>query len=1065
MHASKCEPSIRIPHGHLPRRSACCPMTMPPITVVYWGVDGTEMGRCSFTEDSKVADAKMLVKGKGKLAKPDQEAQLLFKDVSLKDPSRPLLQIFGPHAEAMEEGAIQMDLQVVFQKGDGFRRCRLCDLEEEEWSQEYDKVPNIFLKCKSDCQVLVCKVCWDGGIEECPKCHEAVSSLPSEVTFTEKWEDPSRLLEFTGPVQKVDLKPWRGKLVPRAYQEAAFKAAVHANRILVLPTGTGKTLVATMLLDHFLADEPQGFAVVVVNVAPLVRQQADYIRDKSTIQMLRVTEQLGNGVEWTEEYWRAVRQNQVIVCTAEILRKAIIDHGFLRLDGCKLLVFDEAHHALGGHPFVRILERVSTQASKPRIVGLTACFLHGRLNAPEAKRQQLEDRFAGTIWVPEEADIRDHLPSFNFERLVANRSGGDLVSERIFLQKAKELQQSILIGLPQDLQDMVAQHADKAEGVLKLLGRAGAEFYFSHGLLPCIQQQLEQRLKVFSKGQKSQRSKIQTKIEKLEEMRRACQGDLLKWLQGLQAGLDDISGKAQVLVQRLQELLELEKKTRCIVFVADVAPSYPLAELLNSRVKPGVLPVSGRSSMSDTVRERNLRKFRDGEEAVWCLVATNCLEEGIDIPSCNVVVRFDRFDNVKSHVQGTGRCRGEGKGGLVIYFENDPEEEELRAEQLHQIAQRDAQEPVAAGPRQSAGGSVHPATGAEINRGNCLSMLNSYISRASSGNMSLDDAFKPSSAAIEKCVVPTRDTHLTVSAQDVKEEVQKNPELASWMPRERFALLMLMRLREQGFLSENHIPEVMPGEQQTFDAQEVASRRHLRFNPKALELLQAVKSEILKCIRKGDSNGGNSKGILKECVDLLLGRPCGKDDIVYRDSDVPYASGFQRRVCLKVLPDEPCFPAGDSCAKKVEAEQSAARKALEELQALLEPIAERTEELSSVKEAAAKEKVPKIEAPSESSRAQEAPVQAALGDAGTEVSSLPVQTAAALEDAGAEMSPAPAEHGLSERLHTKLKDEDVRSPQELLLITEEDISKISSELKIGDKARFRMAIQSLRSHS
>ena len=36
-------------------------------------------------------------------------------------------------------------------------------------------------------------------------------------------------------------------------------------------------------------------------------------------------------------------------------------------------------------------------------------------------------------------------------------------------------------------------------------------------------------------------------------------------------------------------------------------------------------------------------------------------------------------------------------------------------------------------------------------------------------------------------------------------------------------------------------------------------------------------------------------------------------------------------------------------------------------------------------------------------------MQAALGDAGTEVSSLPVQTAAALEDAGAEMSPAPVQ--------------------------------------------------------
>ena len=58
-------------------------------------------------------------------------------------------------------------------------------------------------------------------------------------------------------------------------------------RIIVLPTGTGKTLVEIMLLDHFLGgDDPEHFAVVV-NVAPLV-SQADCI-EMSSIPELRVS--------------------------------------------------------------------------------------------------------------------------------------------------------------------------------------------------------------------------------------------------------------------------------------------------------------------------------------------------------------------------------------------------------------------------------------------------------------------------------------------------------------------------------------------------------------------------------------------------------------------------------------------------------------------------------------------------------------------------------------------------------------------------------------------------------
>ena len=611
----------------------------------------------------------------------------------------------------------------------------------------------------------------------------------------------------------------------------------------------------------------------------------------------------------------------------------MIDHAFLRLDGCKLLVFDEAHHALGGHPFVKILEKVSGLPSKPRLVGLTACFLHGRFNKLEVKRKQLEERFAGTIWVPAEADIQEFLPTFNFERLVANQSSAALVSGNAFLQEAKVLLQSLLSDLPEDLQKMFTRHADKAGSVLSLLGRAGAEFYFSHGLLPHIQHELETKMKVFSKGQKSQKSKLQSKIAQLEEMRRACQGDLLKKLRGVPAGLDDISAKAQALVQRLKELLEEDPSMRCIVFVAEVAPTYPLAELLNSRVKHGVLPISGRTSMADGLRDNSLAKLRSGED-VWCLVATDSIEEGIDIPACNVVVRFDAFHNVKSHVQGSGRCRGAGKGGLVIYFENEPEEEKLLAEKVHRVAQRAAEEPVAARHQADAGSSIDPATGAEINRSNCLSMLNHYISHASSGKQSLNDAFKPDSASIQECVVPAPDMCLTVSLQEVK----MHKEITSWTTRERFAFVTLTRLRERGLLSQNHLPQNCSDVAEPLGTAREAThgKRHLHFNPEALEQRQAVKTELAKRLTKGLSDP-NSKGILKECVDLLLGRPCGKDDITYLEISGSCKSDFRCRVCIKVLSGEPFFPAGDSCAKKAQAEQSAASVALAELRSLLDP--------------------------------------------------------------------------------------------------------------------------------
>ena len=69
------------------------------------------------------------------------------------------------------------------------------------------------------------------------------------------------------------------------------------------------------------------------------------------------------------------------------------------------------------------------------------------------------------------------------------------------------------------------------------------------------------------------------------------------------------------------------------------------------------------------IRMENIDLFNKGTSQI--LVATASMEEGIDIQACNVVICFDKFHNVKSHVQRAGRARDES--AMIFYFENDPD--------------------------------------------------------------------------------------------------------------------------------------------------------------------------------------------------------------------------------------------------------------------------------------------------------------------------------------------------------------------------------------------------------
>ena len=80
-------------------------------------------------------------------------------------------------------------------------------------------------------------------------------------------------------------------------------------------------------------------------------------------------------------------------------------------------------------------------------------------------------------------------------------------------------------------------------------------------------------------------------------------------------------------------------------------------------------------------QNEKLKNFRKGEINV--LVGTSVVEEGVDIPKCNLVVMFDFPQNFRAFVQSRGR--GRAKGAKYVMLVSKDEFPKHRQDQLVRI--------------------------------------------------------------------------------------------------------------------------------------------------------------------------------------------------------------------------------------------------------------------------------------------------------------------------------------------------------------------------------------------
>lgn len=162
------------------------------------------------------------------------------------------------------------------------------------------------------------------------------------------------------------------------FQLELSRVAIDHDTLVVLPTGLGKTVIAGLVAAESLRRGP-GKVLFLAPTRPLVQQHADtFGRWFRRLERARFTGTVHHPVR--EGAWEAA---EVVFATPEIVRNDLAANRY-DLKSVRLLVFDEAHRAVGKYAYVPIAERFWLE--RPRgghLLGLTA--------SPGGKDERVEE--------------------------------------------------------------------------------------------------------------------------------------------------------------------------------------------------------------------------------------------------------------------------------------------------------------------------------------------------------------------------------------------------------------------------------------------------------------------------------------------------------------------------------------------------------------------------------------------------------------------------------------------------------------------------------------------------
>ncbi len=458
----------------------------------------------------------------------------------------------------------------------------------------------------------------------------------------------------------------------RLYQVSIAATALRFNTLVILPTGLGKTAIALLVIASRLISG-DGKVLVLSPTRPLVEQHAGFFRNHLKLEDERIVALTGDvSPEKRKEMWSRAR---IIVSTPQVIENDLIS-GRISLKNVMHITFDEAHRAVGKYPYVYIAERYMKEGRNPLILAMTASpgsdperirevcdNLH--IEEIEARTEFDEDVVPYIYkkkieWIkveipPDYKRIKGLLEDFIKIRLRRLRDlgviqGKNVVSKKEFLMLQERIQKELSRNPSRPYFEALSIIAEimKVKHGIELIETQGA------GALRKYMEKLavEAGSRGGSKASKSILSDVVFRKAMNETFK--CETE---------------HPKLQMLRKILMEQISRKPDSRIIVFTnfrdsAEMITKY-LAEIDGFRPERFVGQANRENDrgMSQKKQIEALERFRNGESNI--LVATSVAEEGLDIPSTDLVVFYEAVPSEIRAIQRKGRT-GRGKMGRVV---------------------------------------------------------------------------------------------------------------------------------------------------------------------------------------------------------------------------------------------------------------------------------------------------------------------------------------------------------------------------------------------------------------
>ncbi|KAF3189375.1 Dicer-like protein 1 [Orbilia oligospora] len=484
--------------------------------------------------------------------------------------------------------------------------------------------------------------------------------------------NPKKLPQDNELVSIKDLLSNTAKAIitdPREYQLELFERAKMDNTIAVLDTGSGKTLIATLLirwmLELELEERKSGrspkVCVFLVNSVTLVFQQAAVLECNLDAQVGKYCGDMGTDL-WTKSQWDArLKSDRIIVATADILWNCLT-HSFIRMSDICLLIFDECHHTKKQHAYARIMRdfyETEKEENRPRIFGMTASPVDARVDPVKAAHQLERLMHSRICTTSNPAYMRKFLPRPEEMTLEYQGVPTPVITE--LNSKLSPYRNTKCLSSIFGFIDNVASRD---------LGPWCSDFIWQVTLTELESARQERRAGTNSASSQREGSAfsledVDKEIQLIKEARAIVEAHEF---QEPSLGSGSFSPKLFILLRFLVHAFDQHPEYKCIIFVTrrhtaqciqaifkKVFTQHGRDHLIRLGILVGSSGQHGTDSMTFRAQTLALHRFKKG--LTNCLIATAVAEEGLDVPDCNLVIRFDLYDTMIKYVQSRGRAR------------------------------------------------------------------------------------------------------------------------------------------------------------------------------------------------------------------------------------------------------------------------------------------------------------------------------------------------------------------------------------------------------------------------